>query len=274
MAMSNLRTTIEDLRQFSDIENDRLEWSHVGSMFNIWSELRMREEFKAVIPSKQSFKTDIFVWGRGDIGSRSSTVIGGIPFGSKPVEEQFRYVGRIYLGDSFDILDSRLNCDTLSIWGCSDFPYGKVKGILENSDELRPLTNSLVTQLESVDPFVGSIFRTEDLTCTPKLREDPISVESEFGVRYYRPGPWRATKIGGLDPFGNSRDSIFLCTLFSIQAEPEMKYPWINSSEPLPLSNIEGNGYTAKGNSLEIGDLGGISFYLSNNGSIESILSP
>src|SRR5262249_50481578 len=81
------------------------------------------------------------------------------------------------------------------------------------------------------------------------------------------------TKIGGLPHFiqgGDESPGEFLCQLGSIQAAPEVPYPWVNQAEPLALE-FDDTGIYGDGNSISFGDMGSIYIFRSADGVVTSL---
>jgi hypothetical protein len=81
------------------------------------------------------------------------------------------------------------------------------------------------------------------------------------------------TKIGGVPHFiqDGVEDSAseFLCQLGSIQAAPDVPYPWVNQAEPLGLE-FNDCGIYGDANSVLFGDMGNIYVFRNPDGAVTS----
>lgn len=264
------------LSAYKFISEGELEWESIGSPFNIWSESFMRTHYGGRFGGTSFLSADVFVWGRGEPKDFGVTKIGGVPIWSKiqpfPKETPY-YVGQLSFVDSTDLNKLPNGFDLISIWGDEGFPYGDIGLFMLNSNDcMEDGSASVIPLLESVEPFYGSLYHYSDCE-VPDKGMDAVEIAHESGAfLYYHPGALYATKIGGI-PSCQPTEGEYIAQLTSIQAAPIQQYPWVNRKRPLDLSDIDGNGYTSKKHSLQIGDMGVITIVLNSEGELVAKLS-
>lgn len=261
----------KDFDGFALTDEAEFEWERVGSIFNIWSNKTLRERFFGEA-NEEKQEADIFVWGRGEPTNKASTKFAGTPIYHEGIPHNLGYVGQLSLGDSNDLILKSIPGDLLVIWSDDEFPYGEIECRLVKGSEIEINENiPICAAVKHLEPFYGVRYRTWD----PNWKRSDLSAEYElvghFGPRLFRLWPWDATKVGGIP---SNRDlckpgNLFLGQLNSIQAEPEVEFPWVNQREPLPVSNAKGNGYSSQSNSFSFGDMGRLSFLLDDNGCVQ-----
>ncbi len=116
---------------------------------------------------------------------------------------------------------------------------------------------------EKAGPFFGAIFRSADY---------PDASERAYEAGYGLVDILNGTKIGGVPHFIQSSQEFsgqFLCQLNSIQAAPEVPYPWVNRALPLELGFGE-DSIHSKDNEVMFGDLGAIYIWRDDAGRVSS----
>jgi hypothetical protein len=118
-------------------------------------------------------------------------------------------------------------------------------------------------------PFVqawGVRHRTVDL---PSCWEDARTLAKESAWRL--PVLW-ATKIGGVpydsqDQHGEPPPG-YLCQICSVQTHSNVAWPWVDRRAPLSMG-FDSEGIYGQKNQLMFGDMGELTFYLQENGTID-----
>jgi hypothetical protein len=254
------------------------------SPFDVWSVERLRRKLPEQ-PIKM-VPTDVFVWGRGEPKHHASSKIGGVPAwpaGEKlPSERKWmgllssplRFFGQFNFLDSVDLMP-KLPGSLLSVWGTADFPWesGSIQTFWLDAATVQPvlgLASNLCLKGMRTPGFFASLHRTWDPIRGQNLV--PAIVDHQFeAYRSYKPRSWQATKFGGVGAMPQSGDEEteghFFLQFASIQPAPEVPWPWLNREQPFDLWGGD-NCYSAKENSLVLGDMGGIGFYLKPDGSV------
>jgi hypothetical protein len=110
-------------------------------------------------------------------------------------------------------------------------------------------------------PFFGAIFRSADY---PEARQlvDENGFDPLLGVL-------NGTKIGGVPHFPEATGQ-FLCQIASIQAAPDVPYPWVNRVEPLGMGvdRLDDNSISGENNEMLFADMELIHIYLDGDGRV------
>jgi len=198
----------------------------------------------------QAVPTDVFVFGKGEPENPAGTKLGGRPFWpagrpwpQTPDGRPCAFLAQFNFADSLDLVGDNLPGTILSI--LVDDPENwpsdtSRKTFVWLSHEQEPDRELQVpSALGPAGPFFGAIHRTFDYP-----EADDLLWEWEEAGRttprysYLLPNT-SGTKIGGVPFFIQGgeglEETFFLCQLASIQAEPDVPYPWVNQREPLTL---------------------------------------
>jgi len=284
--MADLQSRFHDrieLDRFDDsyagvAERDYNHHSNVTSPFDVWSVCKLRS--KCDLSEARLIPTDVVVWGRGSGSHIATTRVGGVPAwnSGEPLPSGLKFFGQFNLLDSADLLPVAPK-GLLSVWATDDFPWdeGSVKTFWVDPDSAVLAPNFGAEQRfteEDHEPYFGSLYRSWDPD--PKHEFQPVAVDHQFeAYREYEPHSWDATKYGGLEhmPQWGFKPSLrwrFLFQFASIQASPEVAYPWTTREEPLTLGFDEAGIYHDN-NSVVIGDMGVISFSGTRGGKIRTL---
>ena len=241
-----------------------------------WEQLREEHNFSG----PGSIPCDLFVWGVGDSPDRRLTRIGGVPW--LPKKNPWPKIGDVVttflcqfdFRDSTDLLGQRV-ADELPGDILLVFVADEEAMLGGNADEMRFIW---------VSADESDIISAEDVP----LPSNNFDFVTAWGVRYRTmdmPGKWDeayaipddaaggrcwslpvlwGTKIGGV-PY-NSQENYdevppnYLCQLTSVQPSSD-RWPWVNREAP--LASIHADECN-----LMIGDMGEITFFLTEDGSI------
>lgn len=113
-------------------------------------------------------------------------------------------------------------------------------------------------------PFFGAVRRTEDY---------PDAYDAAYKTKVdqsYNLDTINGTKIGGTPHFiqsDSADERIFLCQLGSIQAAPDVIYPWVNQRAQLILG-FDGDGIYHESNCAVFNDMGTIYFFADEEGNV------
>lgn len=260
---------------------------NVGSASDLISWQRLRQWHG--IEGPDAIPCDVFVWGKGVPPDLRMTRVGGTPFLPKwipwpTVEDSIaQFLCQFDFRDSKDLVGQTVARD---LPGDILLVFTKAESSLLPGDE-KQFRFIWVSADESDDdviaaadipvaanPFAfvtawGARFRTFDIPSKWDAAFD-IPDDASRGRTWILPVYW-ATKIGGV-PYHSQQiqrqvPADFLCQLISIQPSDSTKWPWVNVEQPLDLSSKK-NGIHHNNNSLSIGDLGELSFYLRKSGQI------
>jgi hypothetical protein len=230
---------------------------------------------------------DLFIWGVGEPPDRRLTRVGGVPW--LPRRTPWPAIDDVVTTFlcQFDLRDSR---DLIGQRVSGDLPGDLL--LVFVADESAPLTGDaqemrfvwvsaeetdIVTAADVPKPthqfdFVtawGVRYRTADIPSKWKEAYE-ISDDAPSGRCWMLPVLW-GTKIGGV-PYNSQENHTepppgYLCQLISIQAS-ETRWPWVDRE--LPLQNFGDNGIYEDKNSLMIGDMGELTLFLHNDGSVSA----
>jgi hypothetical protein len=246
-----------------------------------WETLRERYSIK----DSSAVPCDLFVWGTGAPPDPRLTRVGGVPF--LPKRYQWPEIDGVVTSflcqfnfqDSKDLFGQRvarkLPGDILLVFVADDFSFFEKE--LMRFVWLSAEENDVITQEDVPVPtnsfeFVqawGARYRTKDI---PSKWKKAYAIPDEVaGGKCYSLPVLRGTKIGGVPCDSqqnmNKAPKGFLCQLVSIQASQDTEWPWIDREQP--ITEFFGNdGLYSKKNELMIGDMGELSLYLDEDGSI------
>lgn len=229
---------------------------------------------------------DLFVWGTGQAPDQRLTRIGGTPWLSKSTPwPTINGVVTSFLCQ-FDFRDSRdlvgnLPGDLLLVFVADEYAVHrgeveKMRFVWVSADETEIVGFADVPMpthpFEHVQAW-GVRYRGVDL---PNTWERAYEVDEEHKEKNSFVSFWKlpvlwATKIGGVPHHSQENQDYvpagYLCQLVSIQARSHTSWPWVDQEAPL-TNGFAKDGMYALENQLMIGDMGEISFYLRDDGSI------
>jgi hypothetical protein len=220
--------------------------------------------------------TDVFVFGKGEAPRRDGTKVGGIPYWPAdrpwprtPTGAPYHFLAQFNFADSRDLF-SDLPGDVLLIlvhgseewfWELEQIRFEWLPSgltVCSRFDE------SLIW--ENIGPFFGALSRTADYP-------DAVGRASALEVsRAYELPILEGTKIGGLPHLiqgGDDTAGEFLCQLGSIQAAPDVPYPWVNQAAPLGLGSDQRGIYSDE-NSVVLCDMGNLYLFRGSDGTVRS----
>jgi len=263
-------------RVFSEARADGdLEGEQITSPHDLFSVETLRDSLE--LRYRDALPVDVFVFGKGEPDRRDCTKVGGAPYWPTDRRWPSRCDGLPYLflaqfnfSDSTDILPDLPGSVLLLLtedkeewlWEPDRIRFEWLPSGCQSLmavEEARKLELSV-----SRGVFHGIIYRTEDYP----LSEEKAS-GSSVGGSYDLP-VLNGTKIGGVPHFiqgGEDYSGRFLCQLGSIQAVPEVPYPWVNRPEPLSLAFDE-TGIYGDDNSTVFGDMGSIYIFIDDAGKL------
>jgi hypothetical protein len=248
-----------------------------------WEVMRERHG----IADPDAVPCDLFVWGTGEPPDRRLTRVGGVPW--LPKRTPWPLIGDVVTTFlcQFDFRDGRdlkgqraagpLPGDLLLVFVAEEESVytadeNQMRFLWVSANETEVYTAADVPEPTASFEFVtawGARYRTQDV---PTKWEQAYEIrENEAGGRSSMlPILW-GTKIGGV-PYHSQEnfDEVppnYLCQLVSIQASDDTKWPWIDREEPLN-DRFGNDGIYARKNDLMIGDMGEMSFYLSDDGRV------
>jgi hypothetical protein len=264
------------MRCYPDVPDDVWNISSASDLIG-WEKMRDRYTIEAV----DAVPCDLFVWGVGEPPDRRLTRVGGVPWLSR--KTPWPVIGNVVTTFlcQFDFRDSRdlrgqragghLPGDLLLVFVADESAalsgdHRKMRFVWVSAEETDIVTAADVPKPTHPFDFVtawGVRYRTADV---PSKWEEAYTIPDE---KYWcLPVLW-GTKIGGV-PY-NSQDNLaepppeYLCQLTSIQAST-MRWPWVDREAPLHDFGDDGI-YTDK-NSLMIGDMGELTLFLHEDGSV------
>lgn len=232
----------------------------IGSPYGLYAVEALRERHGPY--SGRAVPTDVFVFGKGESPRRDGTQVGGLPYWpadrpwpQTPNGDPYLFLAQFNFADSRDLVSELpgevlllLVPDAFDEWLCEPdrmrfewLPIGLP--VCPAFDEALMYTKD--------GPFFGVIHRSAD----------------------YPDAVLCATKIGGLPTFIQGGDEVageFLCQLESIQAAPDVPYPWVNQAEPLGLS-FDHRGIYGEGNSILFGDMGTLYLFRDRDGTVRAL---
>jgi hypothetical protein len=220
--------------------------------------------------------TDVFVFGKGESLRPDCTKVGGRPYWPAdrpwPTNAEgapFHFLAQFNFADSRDLF-ADLTGDVLLLLA------EDVDNYLWEPDRIRlewlPLGLHPASRFdfsESVGavkagPFYGVIFRSADYP-------DAVSTAYDLDVdQSYNLPILNGTKIGGIPHFiqgGDVSSGEFLCQLGSIQAAPDVPFPWVNQALPLGLT-FDDRGIYGPENSMVFDDMGTIYIFRKKDGTV------
>jgi hypothetical protein len=262
----------------------------ITSPYDLYSVERLRDE--QALRQGASFATDVFVFGKGTSPDRHITKVSGLPYWPKGKEwpttddgSPCQFLAQFCFLDSRDLV-GKLPGDLLLMF----VPPGEEDWLsdfdLVRFEWLRLGKQPLIDHLpQGVQPYCqsewyGVLHRTHDY---PAAAEQASELEVD---QPYNLAVLNGTKIGGIphtiqseanfvtDPdtglplfpadYGvESRQ--FLCQLASIQAAPDVPYPWTNQEKPLSL-DFDESGIYGDENECLFGDMGSIYLFMNSAG--------
>lgn len=271
---------------------EELSGEQITSPYDLYSVERLRDEH--ALRKGIAFPTDVFVFGMGALEDRHITKVSGLPYWPRartwPMAEDgspYQFLAQFCFVDSRD-LAGKLPGDILLLF----VPQGDEDWLWEldrvHFEWLSLDTSALIDALpKGVQSFCrsewyGVIHRTHDY---PGAAEQARKLEVD---QPYNLPVINGSKIGGIphtiqtkskygvDPTtglpvllpekkGKSPAQRFLCQLTSIQAAPDVVYPWTNQKKKLTLE-FDDTGIYGDENQCVFGDMGSIYVYIDSSG--------
>ncbi len=272
------------LAHFENIpERDFNHSPFVASPFDIYSVEKLRAKWLAKHNDVEKVETEIVAWGRGESKHPAGTKVGGIPVWDSRTElpeKEWKFFGQINFADSTDLLPD-LPAQIISIWGNKDFPWGgkTMKSYwidLESAVPIQEIDDqNFGMEGAPADPFFAQLYRTWD----PVIDYDDdrvVTVDHEFeDYREFQPSAWNATKFIGCDSMPQSSPSKkkgkFLAQLSSIQATPDVPFPFVNREQPLKLWGGGLESYHHRENCRVLSDMGSIALCVGKSNEIKTL---
>lgn len=215
--------------------------------------------------------TDIFVFGKGEPDNPTCTKVGGRPWW--PEDRQWPcnldgsprcFLAQFNFQDSVDILNTEIPEMLLSVTATAPFDW---TSLAFHWVPVTAVTSSNIvvpSAFDSASTFFGVRYRSFDYG--ELLHE---SLEDIYLLPVLN-----GTKIGGV-PYcevkGNRAPGRFLCQLGSIQAHPDVPYPWTNHKAALCVRSDEDDGIESiydEGNSVVYYDMESLCIFLMPDGTI------
>lgn len=265
----------------------------ITSPFDLFSVERLRDEH--ALRRGLAVPTDVFVMGKGPAPNPALTRVSGVPYWpkSKPWPESkdgapCQFLAQFCFKDSLD-LHRKLPGDLLLIFVPQDdeewlWEPDLIRLEWASTAENPALLTDLPKGVKSFSPseWYGVIHRTLDYPEGIKPARE-LEVEQAYDLPVLN-----GTKIGGIphgiqeqpklgrNPVtgqpvllpkrkGKAEPRTFLCQLTSLQAAPEVPYPWTNRKEPLGL-DFDSSGIYCEENDCSFGDMGSIYVYMEPSG--------
>lgn len=266
----------------------------ISSPYDLYSVERLREEYN--LRKGAAFDTDVFVLGMGSPQKRAVTKISGLPYWPRgrawPTVEDgapCQFLAQFNFADSRDLV-GKLPGDVLLLFvpaGDGDWLWDLEQVHFEWLDTTaKPLIDALP---KGVQPYCqsewyGVLHRTKDYPdMAAAARRLKVDQAYELAVI-------NGCKIGGiphliqsktkyaLDPKtgfpvlipgkGSKQSGLrFLCQLSSIQAAPDVGYPWTNQKKKLTMK-FDDTGIYGDNNQCLFGDMGSIYIFIDSSGRI------
>lgn len=221
----------------------------------------------------ESYPTDVFVFGKGEPENPAATKLGGRPFW--PADQKWPkrrdgspcyFLAQINFADSLDLVGDipetllLLLTDSEKEWMWDD---QRIQFVWVSGKVTPAMDIEVPSAIGKSGPFWGAIHRTADY---PESSDAAYALQIDQG--YCLP-VLNGTKIGGLPHFiqGDSEKSgRFLCQIGSVQAEPDVSFPWVN--EPKPLGLYGSSNISSETNSAIFADMGNIYLFLNDDGTV------
>ncbi|MEM1228720.1 MAG: DUF1963 domain-containing protein [Planctomycetota bacterium] len=245
----------------------------ITSPFDLFSVESLRDSL--MLRAGDGVPVDVFVFGKGEPLDPRCTKVGGKPYWpvGKPWPRDnngtpLLFVAQFCFADSLDVFDRELPGTILSLLTARAdawmWPDGDLRFHWHTGDEPNAELNGILSATGDAGPFFGSIYRTCDYPAAIELALD------QEVPRSYLLAALEGTKMGGVPRFIQQEFSVkpnHLCQLGSIQAHPNVPYPWVNQSDPLGLSFNE-KGIYGDQNCAVLGDMGSVYMELGSDGNV------
>lgn len=276
---------------YANVKNE-LRGEQITSPYHLYAVERLRDEHG--LRKGLAFVTDVFVFGKGAPQDRRVTKVSGLPYWPKgrkwPTADDgspCQFLAQFCFLDSRD-LAGKLPGEILLIF----VPQGDEEWLWElervRFEWLRADQQALIDELPKgvhaycTAEWYGVLHRTHDYP-------DVVEQTSELEVQSpYNLPILNGTKIGGLphmiqsaiqygvdpttglpvllpDDKGETPTQQFLCQLTSIQAAPDVPYPWTNQKEKLTL-RFDDTGIHGEDSQCVFGDMGSIYVFIEPSG--------
>jgi hypothetical protein len=269
----------------------KLSGEQITSPFDLFSVERLRD--KHDLRKGQALPTDVFVFGKGKPALRQTTKVSGLPYWPKnrdwPEADEggpCQFLAQFNFSDSRELVPD-LPGEILLIFVPLDNEDWLWEDELIRFEWLDINSGGLMEGLPAgVKPYsdsewYGAICRSHDYPESVQTVQE-LEIDQAYDLPIVN-----GTKIGGL-PSGIQTEADFeidsdsglpmfrddesgafcrhfLAQLTSIQAHPDVEYPWTNQKKKLNLG-FNAAGIYGKGNSCVFGDMGSIYIFIDVDG--------
>ena len=257
----------------AELADKKLSGELITSAFDLYAVETLRDRHSLRVGDPHP--TDIFVFGKGEPVAPACTKIGGRPFWPNDRDwpsasdgSLCHFLAQFNFADSLDIIDCNLPGTILLLlteneddwlWADDGLTFHWVSAdVTPRNDLVVPST------VGSAGPFYAVRHRSADY---PDAAD--AAYELDVSVGYNLP-VLNGTRIGGLPHFiqgGDDSPGRFLCQLGSIQAAPNVPYPWANLRDALDLQ-FNNDGIYGDDNCAVFGDMGSVYLFVDDNGAV------
>jgi hypothetical protein len=217
----------------------------------------------------EGLPTDIFLFARGEPTRREVTKLGGLPYWPASQEwpcgkdgKPLAFISQLCFADSRDLV-GKLPGDVLLVFAPMESKYldldeSVVKCFWGNSGMRDLIEPNAMPEMEfSIPPSYGIIYRTIDYP----------GAKQQFAQYKYPEclAVLEGTKIGGIPRAiqgGETMQGRFLCALGSLSFPDDLRYPFVNSSEPVSITDLVGPMW---------GDMGSLYVFLNDKGLLDVV---
>ncbi len=290
-AKAHLEFDISHARRIYERLDVELGGEQISSPYDLYAVERLRDEHG--LRKGTAVSTDVFVMGVGAPKARHVTKVSGLPFWPRSREwpgasedSPYQFLAQFNFADSHDLVP-KLPGEILLVFVPQDD-----EDWLWETDRMRfewvsAAEGNLIPSLPagvgrySKSEWYGVLHRTCDYPDQGKIArklevDQPYDLPIINGTKIggaphriqtqmeYRVDPHSGWLMGS--PSGQKEPEMrFLCQLTSIQAEPNVPYPWTNREEKLTLA-FDAKGIYGDDNQCLFGDMGSIYFFLNQAG--------
>jgi hypothetical protein len=252
----------------------------ITNPYDLYAVEHLRDKFG--LRTGKAVATDTFVFGYGSPSRRWSTKVSGIPFWPRnrpwPASRGtngFQFLAQFCFLDSRDLARALPGDILLLFVPADDFRWvdepRRIRfewASMSEGPPIEHLPKGVKAYMDS--EWYGVIHRTFDYPdAIRKAKSLEISQSHELPVL-------NGTKIGGVPHFiqrGMSRvkgKRSFLCQLASLQAAPNVPYPWTNRKKKMTLGFNSGGIYWQE-NQCTFGDMGSIFIFIDRSGRLSAV---
>lgn len=264
---------------------ERLSGEQISGPFEVYSVETLRDRHGVRV--EPAAACDIFVLAKGEPEDRSLTKVRGIPYwpaqNAWPHSESqkpYRFLAQFNFADSQDLVGDipgevlLLLTPDVEDWLQDAEDNLRYEWVSITEDDLVSHDDWNAIAGEDRTSWYGVIHRTADY---PAAYEGEPSVYDRFlsmNVRQpYNLPVVDAVKIGGVPHWIQGEDSPggrFLCQLTSVQATPEVRFPWVNVETPMSMKIRDTNSIYYDDNSLCFYDMGTLTVFLMKDGTLRT----